>query len=238
MAYAKKMVKKGYKKVVRPYVKRKGGYNNRMKLYKEVQAIKKMINAEKKYVEGNHNGVGIGQLFNGADGIYCASITPTIAVGAGYNNRTGISVKCSGLYFRGQFVAQANTINMLRIKMTILRVNGAPQTTANIISGMYDPDSLTAMRDYNASRNPNQFQDYKVITERRMILYPDSITGQQSNYNFNIPLKLTHHIRWNTSGTIQEGELFMIIRADNGDGGTPVTGAFFSCSQRLTYYDN
>lgn len=245
MAYARrfaKRIRKGakrvYKKVIHPYVNKKKGYANRMKLYKEVGMLKRMVNAEKKYVEGNINGQGVAQLFNGADGIYCATVTPTIAVGAAYNQRNGNSIRLSGLYIRGRFTQQTNTINPLRFHVDIMTVKGAPQSTSNIISGMYDPDSLSGVRDYFCSRNPAQYTDYRIISSRKYYVKQDTIATGATNVDFCLPLKLKHHLRWNTSNVIQEGELFIIIRGDAGDGGTPLTGCFFSASFRLSYFDN
>lgn len=234
----KKVAGKGYKKVVHPYVNKRKGYSNRMKLYKEVGMLKRMVNAEKKYVEGNINGQGVAQLFNGADGIYCASVTPAIAVGAAYNQRNGNSVRLSGLYIRGRFTQQTNQINALRYWVDLVTVKGAPQSTANIISGVYDPDSLSGVRDYFCSRNPAQYTDYRVISSKKYYVKQDSLATGSSNVDFCLPIKLRHHIRWNTGGTIQEGEIFIIIRGDFGDAGAPLTGCFFSASFRLSYFDN
>jgi len=197
-----------------------------------------MVNAEKKYVESNIVGNAIGQLQNGSDGVQCLDITPLPAVGNTFQQRNGNSIKLSGLYFRGQVLAQTNLLNSLTIKMTIVIAKGMPQTPTQIVIGMYDIDSLTGLRDINCSRNPAQFSDYRIITERTIKLHPDNITGQQAIYNFHIPLKLTHHIRWNTSNVVQEGQMYLLLRASNGDSGSPATGAFFSSSSRLSYYDN
>lgn len=235
----KRYGKRAYRKVVRPYVNKKKGFRNRMKLYKEITAIKRMINAEKKTAESFYNGVGVGQLNNGSDGAYCATLTPVISQGVGFANRTGRSIKCSGMYLRGQFNAQTNTINAIKFNLTIVKVVGATQTTTEILNGMYNADALSGIRDYFAPRNPDNFRDFRVIASRNFNLYPDQITGQQSKINFAMPLKLRHHIRYeNNTNTIQEGELYYIIRATDGDGGSPNTGAFFDMSIRLTYYDN
>lgn len=235
----KRFAKKTYRKVIKPYVNKKKGRSNRMKLYKEISAIKKMVNAEKKVAERNLTGVGVAQSNSGADGIYCSSITPTISQGNGFGERNGRSIKLSGAYLRGKFTAQTNTINKIKYNMTILRCVGKPQTTTEINTGMFNADSISSVRDYFAPRNPDAYGDYRVIASRNYVLYPDSISGQTGIVDYMMPLKLNHHIRYqNNTSTIDEGELFVIIRADSGDSGTPLTGAFWQMSIRFTYYDN
>lgn len=235
----KRFARKTYRKVIKPYVNKKKGRTNRMKLYNEVRAIKKMMNAEKKQAELTINGQGVGQLLNASDGIYCNTLTPTIGQGTTFTTRNGRSIKLNGAYIRGKFVAQSNAINKIKFNMTIVRYVGKTQTTTDIIGGMYNVDSLTGLRDYFAPRNPDTYTDYRLITSRNYVMYPDSISGQTGIIDFIMPLKLNHHIRYNgNTNTIEEGEMFIIIRADSGDGGSPATGAFFSLSIRLTYYDN
>lgn len=235
----KKAAKKGYKKFVRPYVKRKGGYNNRMKLYKEISAIKKMVNAEKKMKEFALGGQAVGQLSNASDGALCFSITPLITQGTGYDNRTGRSIKCSGLYLRGLVQQQANTTNRMNFNVTIVTVQGQPQSTAQILSGMFNTDPITGVRQYNCPRNPDNYTDYRILSSRNYFLEADYLGTQLSQTNVYMPLKLSHHIRYaNNSNTIEEGEIFIIIRCDRGDSGSPATGGWMAVSARLSYFDN
>lgn len=236
--YAKKVARKTYKKI-KPYTSKKKGYKNRMKLYTEINQIKRMINAEKKTIDSYINGQGVAQLNNAVDGIYVSSIVPTISQGAQYDQRNGRSIKLSGAHLRGKFVAQSNTINKVKYNMMIVRYVGQPQTTTQIASGMFNNDPLTGLKNIFASRNPDSFTDYRIIASKNYTLYPDSISGQTGIIDFTLPLKLKHHIRYsNNTNTIEEGEMFVIVRADSGDSGTPATGAFFSMSIRITYYDN
>lgn len=234
----RKVGRKVYKKF-KPYVSKKKGYNNRMKLYKEINQIKRAINAEKKVKETYLNGVGVGQVNGALDGIYCSSIVPTISQGSGFDTRNGRSIKLSGAYLRGKFVAQTNTVNKVRFNMMIVKNVGKPQTTSEVVNGMFNVDALSGIRDYFAPRNPDSFSDYRIIANRNYTLYPDSISGQTGIIDYTLPLKLNHHIRYsNNTSTIEEGDMFVIIRADSGDSGTGATGAFWQMSIRLTFYDN
>lgn len=235
----RKYARKVYKKAIKPYVNKKKGYKNRMKLYSEINQIKRMVNAEKKQKSVFINGAGVAQLANGADGIYCNSITPVISQGSGYDNRTGRSIKLSGAYLRGKFTAQSNTVNKVKYNLMIVKCVGAPQTTTSITSGMFNSDPLAGVRNIFAGRNPDRFTDYRIIKSKNFTLYPDSIAGQTGIIDYQMPLKLNQHIRYSlNTNTIEEGELFVIIRADSGDSGVPLTGAFFDMSIDFTYYDN
>lgn len=236
---AKKYSKRIYRKAIKPYVSKKKGYKNRMKLYKEVAAIKKMVNAEKKQKDFSLVGQGIAQQANGSDGILCFSITPTITQGSGFDNRTGRSIKLSGLYLRAQMQSQTNAINRIQYNFMVITVKGKPQTTAEIIDGMFNVDSITGLRQFNCPRNPDNFTDYRIIASKNYFIEPDYITSQSQIVDIYMPLKLSHHIRYaSNSTTIEEGELFFIIRGNRGDSGTADTGAFLNTTARLTYYDN
>lgn len=233
----KRIARKTYRKL-KPYASKKKGYSNRMKLYKEVNQIKKMMNAEKKVKENSLFGQGVGQSNGILDGAYCSSIMPTISQGNGYDARNGRSIKLSGAYIRGKFQAQSSTINKIKFNVTIVKSIGIPQTTTQVLNGLYNVDSISGLRDYFAPRNPDSFTDYRIICSRNYLLYPDSISGQTGIIDYMMPLKLNHHVRYSlNTTTIEEGELFVIVRADSGDQATS-TGAFFSMAIRFTYYDN
>lgn len=235
----KKFARKAYKKVIRPYTNKKKGRTNRMKLYQEVSAIKKMVNAEKKQKDIQYTGQSIGQLLNGSEGAQIFTLIPSIAQGAGYDQRNGRSLKMSGLFIRGQFYQQTNTNNRMKINCMIIKVVGTPVVTSTILTNLFNTDSISGVRDYFAPRNPDAFTDFRIIASKNFTLLPDNISGQTGNVDFLWPLKLSHHVRYdlNTS-SITEGELFMIIRADRGDSGTPATGAWYQMTIRATYFDN
>lgn len=207
-------------------------------LYKDVMMLKNTINAEKKYIDTASVASTVGQYLNGASGELVLDISPVIAQGNAYNQRNGISIKLNGLYLRLQFLQQTNTVNQIKIHIDVLYSKGKPQSTADVLTGMYDVDNISGMRDYNAPRNPNQFGDYQLICSRKCTLKPDSIAGQTGITNMQIPLKLNRHMRWDTAGILQEGQVFMYIRADNGDKGAPLTGVSSFYTTRFSYFDN
>lgn len=234
--YARKVGRKVYNKAKKRYTSKKGVRIG--KIVRDLNMIKRTINPEKKVAESSLFGQGVAQSNGINDGVYVASIIPTIAQGNGFANRDGRSIKTSGAYIRGKFQAQSSTINKIKFNVTIVSPKGIPQTTTQVLEGMYNVDSISGLRDYFAPRNPDSFTDYRVLCSRNYILYPDSITGQTGIIDYTIPLRLGHHIRYSfNSNTIEEGNMYVIVRADSGDQGTS-TGAFFSMATRLTYYDN
>lgn len=235
----RKFGKRAYRKVVKPYVNKKKGYSNRMKLYREVNAIKKMINAEKKNKEFTQSGIGVAQLYNGSDGAVCISITPTITQGNGFDQRNGRSIKLSGMYLRALVQQQTNTSNRISFNITIVRCVGKTQTPTEVIIGMFNPDPITTVRQYNCPRNPDSFTDYRILASRNFFLEADYLGTQTAQCNVYMPLKLNHHLRYsNNTNTIEEGEIYLIVRADRGDAGTALTGGFMQVSANLSYYDN
>lgn len=234
----KKFAKKVYKKVVYPYVRRKYGRSNRMKLYQEVAAIKKLINVEKKYVDVTSIVSSFAQVNGAGEGALTLDITPTIPQGSANGQRNGNSVKITGMYLRAQIRSQANQINLFNYAIDIVQCKGKPQVTSEILTGMYDADPISAFRDYNAPRNPNQMTDYMVISSKKRTLKPDTITGQTGYQDIHTPLKVNRHIRWDNTGTLQEGQFFMICRGNVGDIGAALTGVNIYYTIRYYYVDN
>lgn len=235
----RKFGKRVFKKYVSPFVNKKTGHRNRMKLYKEIGAIKRMLNVEKKTKDGSINAQTVGQLYNSADGVFCTNLLPTISQGTGFDQREGRSIKLTGLYLRGKFQQQANTSNVLRLNMIIFKLKQGTNTTAAVLPKMFNPDSLTGVRDYYCPRNPDSYKEFVIIKSKNIVIQPDNIAGQSGITNFILPIKLNHHVRYDAnSNTIVSGDIFIIIRGDSGDCGTPSTGALFNLSTRFTYVDN
>lgn len=232
--YAKKRpARKAYKKKTRVNA-----------LASRVTALSKRIPVpEKKYVNFGTIDLRVGQFASAGptvDGIECTEITPIIAIGANSNQRIGNAVKPSGLFVRMHVTQQVNTINLIQYNVTIVRVKGGRQTAVQVFPGMYDTDSITGLRDYNAPRNPNQWKDYAVIFSRNYTLRPDSVSGANGSMDMHVPLKLKNYTqRHNIStGEVEEGQLFIIVRAASGNYDPAVaTGATLYLSARFTYTD-
>lgn len=172
------------------------------------------------------------------DGIDVVEISPIIAQGAASNQRIGSAVTASGMYMRLQVIQQASTVNILYYNVTIVRVKGRTQTGPEVMAGMYDTDSISGLRDYNAPRNISHMKEYQVLYNKNYTLKPDSITGQTGQMNMHIPLKLKYVQRYDISGLLTEGQLFIIVRAASGNYSVSSnTGAVMYMGYRYSYTD-
>ena len=228
-----------YRKAIHPYVNKRKGYRNRMKLYQEVNSIKRMINAEKKTAIGTLENQSFAQTYNGVDGCYATQLFPTITQETGYSNRTGRSIRLSGLYMRARFSAQTNNINRTKFNVLLVRAPGLTQTPSEVLDGMFLPDQISTYRDLNCSRNPDKYTDYRIIASKTYFLAADQISTEVSYLDVAVPLKLNFHVRYQEdTNTITEGMIYIILRADRGDAGTALTGIGFNISYTYTYFDN
>lgn len=256
MKYARKtktLAKKAYKKVVRPYVKRKGGYNNRMKLYKEVSAIKKMLNAEKKEIRSyiTQTGLAVGQTNYLTDNAYWQQdITPIIPQGVADGQRNGDSVKLVSMQIKGIIQQQSATALPVRLRAYVVSIRGTPETPA--INNFLVQNPVTLCTDWNSVRNKDRFKNYEVIQTKVFRISNDAYSGQGNTFkDFRIGLKFNNkHLNYlSGSNTISNGQLILYIVADSGNIhptatnlNIPVlagyTGVTMSYTCDAWYYDN
>lgn len=220
------------------YIRPKTGTIKYGKIYKDVMTLKRLINVEKKYVDVTSIVSSFAQVNGAGEGSLTLDVTPTIPQGSANGQRNGNSVKITGMYIRAQIRSQANQINLFNYAIDIVQCKGKPQVTSEILTGMYDADPISSFRDYNAPRNPNQMSDYIVISSKKRTLKPDTIAGQTGYQDIHTPLKVNRHIRWDNTGTLQEGQFFMICRGNVGDIGAAQTGVNMYYTIRYYYVDN
>lgn len=225
-------------------VTRKRIYKRRSKktsLVRKVNALVRRIPVpEKKYVNFGTLDLRIGQLDGvGFDGVDVNEVTPLIVQGTNYFQRSGNMVKPTGMFIRFNASQQVNTVNTIQYNISMYRVVGYPQNGPQVLVGVFDTDPITGFRDYNAPRNPNAFKDYRCVFSRNYTLKPDSIAGQTGIMDMHVPLKMNNYtMRWDTAGAVQEGQLFIIVRANSGNyNAASNTGAVLKMSYRFTYTD-
>lgn len=210
-------------------------------LVKKVNALaRKVPNPEKKYVNFGTLDLRIGQTDGvGFDGVDVNDITPIIVQGNNYFQRSGNMIKPTGIYFRFNASQQVNTTNRIQYNISLYRVTGYPQNGPQVLVGVFDTDPITGFRDYNAPRNPAQYKDYRCVFSRNYTLKPDNIAGQTGIMDMHVPIKLGNYtMRWDTTGAIQEGQLFIIVRANSGNyDAASNTGAVLKMSYRFSYTD-
>lgn len=215
----KKVIRKGYKMAKKRYINKKGNFRL-SRLAKDVAMVKRVINVEKKRNASAYTGV-VGQVNGAGGGAAMIDITPTISQGVAVNERTGNSVKLTGCYIQGQFLQQGNTLdsNKFSVEIWCHKNKEVPMSLASTGTEIYNPSPFSGQIDLVSQRSQDYFSDYVCIKKQLVYVKGDqySTTNIVRNATFNMPVKLNRHLRWNNSGTLIQGQLFMIIRAQNGN---------------------
>lgn len=260
MRYARKFKKTFKKKIAKPYFTRKNqrGYNNRMRLYKEVKALKSIVNAEKKQIVVQPTANSIGQVNGNAEAALVLDITPTPAQGAQDSQRNGDSIKLTTAYFKFQLSQMSATKSPIRGIIEIYQVLGKPQATSEFLNQRWLPNAFITganIRDFNAQADQDYRQQYRLIAKKNFRLKGDTDSGQTQILNVAMPLKFGtygHHIKYaENSTTVASGQLIMTVRCDSGNISpsttstlgnlviySPVSGAYINKSMTFYYYDN
>lgn len=200
-------------------------------MVKDINYLKSAINSEKlRYVIApGTSPTGIGQINGNAGGHIALDITPTPTQGDGYSNRTGSSVKLHSSNFRFFFTEQSSTMSDLRFKIMVFKVQGNATTAATAFSEIFNANPFTGIVDYNSSRNPDYFKDYKLIKTKycKIPMNPASLVGQQGVKEVRFGMKYrNHHVRWDkNTAVITSGQLVMFIFCNSGNAGAVPTSA-------------
>jgi len=228
----KKFFKKSFSKVKKLAKKRyasKSGGVKMSQLIRDVALVKRSLNVEKKNVEFIElNNIAFGQ-FNGLTdtGQVITDVTPVLAQGVGYNERTGNSVKLVSMCIKGQIKQQTATRHPMRIKISLFKVIGSPIPIATIQSQqqIWQPNPITNTTDYNSDRNINFFRSFVHVQTKYLYLQPDPVSGELMIINFKFIMKMNHHLKWNlNSQDLTDGQMVMYILADSGNASTVTTG--------------
>ncbi len=247
MSYVKKAktaVKTAVKKnITDPYFTKKNqrGYKNRMNLYKEITAIKKMINAEKQNAESTDTTLySLGQ-FNGAgSGASVIQVTPVIAQGVGEDNRKGDLLKICSWCLKLRITNNGiNTTQDTAYKFYLLRQPTNPPAT-NILSQFLEPNPFSGVIDYNSNRDYVNYKDWIVMGtfQGKIKLNPSNVATAIGSASHTLAKKQEFHIRYSKGTTnILNNPMILIGVADGGDIAT-VNTLFFRYSMKVYYYDN
>lgn len=149
-----------------------------------------------------------------------------IAQGDGEGTRTGNSIFCRALNWKGQ-VFRTTSGNALQ-SFRIMVVQDGQQITD---SGPGVTDILESATVYS-HLNKNTVGRFKVLYNRVFLM---SSTGELGkNVNINIPMR--HHVRYNGSATsdIAKGGLYVLLLSDQSSTNYPS----IQSELRLSYHDN
>lgn len=256
--FVKKAVKKVKRKVGQAVTKRYYGNKklNVGQIVKDVAMVKRLMNVEKKRFNLQSSANPVGQVFGNIDGWYCVDITPAMAEGVGYAQRTGASIKMTGYHLTAQFVQQSGSLGRQNFKIFIYQVMGTPLAVGTIPTTLWNPNLFvgtgTQIVDYNSQLNPDQFGKFKLLQYKHVSIAPDSISGQTAFRTFSMGKKLNHHVRFNKdTTTVVNGQIIMVVLADSGNSSTStvssitnipqtavLTGATFNWNVNTYYVDN
>lgn len=201
-------------------------------MVRDIKMLKSVVNSEKlRFVvaSSSTSPTGLAQINGNAPGYIALDITPTPTQGDGYSNRTGSSIKLHSTNYRFMFTEQSATLSPLRFKIMIFEVMGNTTTPATAIAEIFNANPFTGFIDYNSSRNPDYFKDYKLLKTAYsgLSLNPASLVGQQNVKELRFGMKYKNrHIRWdkNTS-VITSGQLIMVILCNSGNWGSAPTAS-------------
>lgn len=215
--------------------------NSSRALYTAYQAAR-LLNVEKKRVDvAQGNGVTFAQFAGAGTGLYASDITPTPAEGITGSTRNGLSLKLVSACMDIQINQSASTINEFRYKWFIVcRPDASLSTTAAVASTQFfEPNLFSGVIDYHSNRDPEYFHQFRVIKKGTGKLTSDQLATQTSYNQWKVPLKLNHHLKFNTdaSTTTVKNQLFMFIIADSGEV-TALTGAQVRFNIRYYFVDN
>lgn len=240
--YAKKQVKRAGKFLKKRYVKK--GMPSIKNIVKDVAMLKHLVNIEKKRSDIT---VQIYQPFGranaGADGGYHVIISPTIPQGIGQGERTGNSVKLVSGCFDVSIEQQVNALNTNKLKLWIIcrPENVSGYSAANTYQQLLEMNPFTQRRDFYSNRDPEFFSEFRVIKCLNLTLAQDSVSTGQTRIQKKIPLKLNHHLKYNTDGSTvpTKNQFYLIVTASDGEMASPsLTGAQIAYNMRWYYTDN
>ena len=241
--YVKKQAKRAYGAAKKRYV-RKGGPNMR-NIVSDVKMLKRLVNVEKKRVDYNFGGsyLAVAQYNGLLTGAASADVTPIIAEGITGNTRNGLSVKLTSCCIDLFFKQQVNTINGLKIRWFYVCKPDNAQTLgpSTCLTQLLDPNPFTTIIDYHSSRDPEYFTSLRIVKQGVVTLSQDSLATGVSYQQRKVPLKLNHHLKYNTDGstTTTKNAFFLIFTADTGDRQSPsLTGVDVGFNIRYFYTDN
>lgn len=261
----KKYLKRTGKRVGRVLKKRYfsgKGYNKPKlnQMYKDIQAVKSVLNTEKRRVENSIGGQALGQCNVNNNGFYSWDATPVVTEGVAYNQRIGSSLKLCSSHFSFQFIQMSACVTPIKGEIWMVLHKGAPTLTPGTYPvQIFNPNVFitgASIVDLNSNLDPDYFGRYKIIRRKKFSISADSFSTQPIIKTLKLGIKYFgkkgHHVRFNDDGTtVTDGQLVMFVLLDGGNSSTTTnstlgnitqaafnTGLFMNASWTHYYYDN
>ena len=203
----------------------------------------RLMNVEKKRLDvaPNQTGTAFALTAGLASGAYVSDITPAISQGISGTTRNGNSIKLVSACLDIQVKQQPSCVNQFRYKYFIVCRPDASQTLTPTIAfdQFCDVNPFTGFRDIHSNRDPEFYGQFRVIKRGSGSLSQDQVTSGVGYNQFKIPLKLNHHLKYNSdaSTTTTKNQMFLFFVADSGDS-VAGTGALAYYNVRYYYVDN
>jgi len=152
-------------------------------------------------------------------------------------NRNGNSIKLSSIHLNMDIGQDTGTAQNSFYKIYVVSYKGLQDTASNVFSRFLSTNPITGLRDYHSPRNIEHMHDFRVITTFRGMLRADQITNDAPTKVHEFHRKFKKHARWDSAGTLQEGEVYIFgvssFGADASD-----NGLRFRMNCRVFWYDN
>jgi hypothetical protein len=183
--------------------------------------VKRLINVEKKFANTSYDLVS-GQVNGLGGGANIFDVTPSfIGKGSDRNQRTGNSIKLTGIHFEGQFQHQSITSdsNVVIIELWKPRATaGVPMSLSSTGEELFNTNPFINQIDFQSRRNSDYYHDYYRL-RYLVVKIPGDLTNVNINrtINFRMGVKLNHHLRWKDDNTLIGGQIFMTIRCASGN---------------------
>ena len=232
--YVKKGLKKRYGSWSKP---------NISQLSKDVAMLKHLVNVEKKKTDVTlSTPTGIGQFADeslATTGVYVTRLTPTINQGIQNNQRTGNSLKLVSAMVNMEFRQQSSCRNNIRLRWYIINVPEEDMGLSNVEVKFMEENPFSGVIDYNSSRNPEFFTQFKVIRSGNVYIKQDAQSNLAYQANVKCPLKLNHHLKYDANDTANstKNQFYLYVVADRGDVSLN-TGVQIQYNTRWYYTDN
>lgn len=223
----------------------RGGNISISKIVKDVMMLKSLVNVEKKTQTYTYptNQASVARLNGtGNSGGFYTTIDPNVTEGVTATQRNGDSYKLISACADMEFRQQDNCINEIRYKWYIVRVpqNSANESDVTLFNKFFITNPFTGVRDFHSSRDPQYFSSFKIVKSGKGLLIQNSLTGEKSQNQIKIPLKLGFHQKFATdvsvTPTINSFKLFVV--GDTGDKGVPLTGVYMNFTIKYFFTDN
>lgn len=238
----KKIAKRSYRAAKRRYAPK--GVLSIKKIVKDVRSIQRQLNVEKKFIN-NQWATQFARLSGAGSGHNLFEITPqptqgTSGGGAAFSAcRIGNSIKVTGCMMNMRIQGQSLQVLECKFKLYVFRTkNGLASPT---VGQILDPNIFigTNIYDYYSLRNQEHLGNIKIVKTFYGKIKSDVDAGATTDKIIQCPLKLNHHMRYDTdaSTTSTINRFYILCVADSGDQGAN-TGLDFSGQVKWWFVDN